>query len=219
MKNNLKIKKSWSIFIATILVLTTLLILPSGVSELPTIASDKKEISLPIKVTNLNHDGNEQDLLTSNDNINQIIPRAPLGPPTFGDSYNIDVSLPIQVTINNYYERGQSIVYDDTNYWFFYGRHTSFQGNYSSGNPDSGNYEIYYVKATSISDLATEIPVKVTNADNIFQGQTSCVNYDSKIWVFAANGTNRIIAWNSTDGSSWTEHDTGIDGAEHPIYG
>lgn len=131
----------------------------------------------------------------------------------------IEVSQPTQITSNSYYERGQSIVYDGTNYWLFYGRSTDETGNYDSGTPDDNNYEIYYKKATTISDLAGAAATAVTGADNIYQGQTSAVYYGGNVWVFAADETSNdhsIKAWHTTDGTSWTEHDTGIDGCGAP---
>ncbi|UCE38802.1 MAG: hypothetical protein JSW00_06145, partial [Thermoplasmata archaeon] len=44
----------------------------------------------------------------------------------------VEVSQPIQLSYASYYERGQSIVHDGTNYWLFFGRHDSFAGNYGS---------------------------------------------------------------------------------------
>ncbi|MBU0757152.1 MAG: right-handed parallel beta-helix repeat-containing protein [Nanoarchaeota archaeon] len=136
------------------------------------------------------------------------------------EAATIEVSQPLQVTSNTYYERGQAITYDGTNYWLFYGRSTDETGNYDSGSPDDNNYEIHYKKATTISGLALAIPMMVTGADNIFQGQTSTVYFDSKVWVFAADETvidHSIKAWHTSDGgTTWIEHDTGFDGSGAP---
>ena len=56
----------------------------------------------------------------------------------WGSTSNIiEVSQPVQVTDNAYYERGQSIIYDGENYWLFYARSDSVTGNYGNSNPDT----------------------------------------------------------------------------------
>jgi len=59
----------------------------------------------------------------------------------------IDVSQPVQVTADSYYERGQSVVYDGTSYWLFYGGSASVTGNYDTTNPDTHDYIVYYKKS------------------------------------------------------------------------
>lgn len=131
----------------------------------------------------------------------------------------IEVTQPSQVSDDSHYERGESIAYNGSGYWLFYGRHTSITGHYGDSNPDDSNYEIYHKKASSISGLETASASMVTGADNIYQGQTSCVYSNGEVWVFAADETSNdhsIKAWKTTDGSSWTEHDTGFKGCSAP---
>ncbi|UCH89609.1 MAG: hypothetical protein JSV49_02880 [Thermoplasmata archaeon] len=131
----------------------------------------------------------------------------------------IEVSDPIRLTSDSYYERGQSITKGGGYYWLFWGRSTDETGNYDTGDPDGATYDTYFMKATTLAGLESGSPTAVTGADNIYQGQTSCVYYGGKVWVFAAdeNDGHGIKAWHSTNGLSWSEHDTGIDacGAPH----
>lgn len=142
----------------------------------------------------------------------------------------LEVSQPVQVTNNTYYERGQSIVYDGTNYWLFYGRSASNQSNYGGVDPDLHDYVIYYKKAGSVADLAAASAIQVTGThnNNLYMGETDAVNYDGKVWVFGAHDpdgqgtgsvTTVLYAWTtSDDGTSWTETQvvTGMpDGSAH----
>ncbi len=151
----------------------------------------------------------------------------------------LEVTQPIQVTDDEYYERGQSIVYDGSNYWLFYCRSTSCNGNYQNSNPDGNDYQIYYKKAPSVPELATATATQVTAASgvppsNVFNGETSCVYFESKVWTFASvpspNYANRnaIYGWYTADGTTWTSvgpywdnklsgslhHDTTVFGGE-----
>ncbi len=122
----------------------------------------------------------------------------------------IDVSQPVQLTNDIHYERGESIIYDGSNYWLFYGRSDTVTGNYGNDNPDTHDYKIYYKKAASVDALssATATLVPGSNNTNIYLGETDAVYFDGKIWVFASvdigNGA-ALYAWNTTDGSSWNE--------------
>jgi len=81
-------------------------------------------------------------------------------------SATIEVSHPVQLTNSEYYERGQSIVFDGTYYWLFFGRSTGCTDPYSTGDPDVHDYEIYYKRAASVSGLAAAAAVKVTGTHN-----------------------------------------------------
>ena len=122
----------------------------------------------------------------------------------------IEISQPVQISSDSHYERGNSALKDgDGDFWLFWGRHESFEGNYGSGNPDDSKYEIFYKKAGTVAGLetATALPVgnMPTTADKIYQGQTSCVEYGTKIWVFAVDtGANQVKAWTTDDdGATW----------------
>ena len=97
----------------------------------------------------------------------------------------IYVSQPDQFTSNTYYERGQAIVYDGADYYLFYGRSTTVTVPYSSGNPDTHDYEIYFKKASTVNGLAGATPTKLNNANNhgkkghhanVFVGSTQFAN-------------------------------------------
>ena len=97
-----------------------------------------------------------------------------LGLISFAFATNIEVSQPTQITSNEYYERGNSVVKDGSgNYWVFYGRSDEFTGNYSTGSPDNDHYSIYYKTATSIHGLVSAIPQVLPNQptgiEKIFQ--------------------------------------------------
>ncbi len=130
------------------------------------------------------------------------------------------LDLPVQMTMNSYYERGPSIVYGNGYYWLFYGRSYNCQTSYEweiSGFPVDGNhYEIYYKKSTTIAGLSCAIPqsgVREAGATDVFNGETGAVYFDGKVWVFASvpsrdiefPNRNALYAWCSTDGSFWTE--------------
>ncbi|RLF43883.1 MAG: hypothetical protein DRN29_09370, partial [Thermoplasmata archaeon] len=122
----------------------------------------------------------------------------------------IEVSQPVQVTDNTYYERGESIICDGSNYWLFYGRSDTVTGNYGSGDPDTHDYKVYYKKATTIDGLASATATLVTgdNNTNLYLGETDAAYFDSKIWVFASSDVGSgcaLYSWNTTDGSSWDE--------------
>jgi len=122
----------------------------------------------------------------------------------------IYVSQPTQVTNSEYYERGESIAYDGTYYWLFYGRSDSVTGNYDNDNPDTHDYKVYYKKATTIEGLAGATANLVTgeNNTNIYLGETDAVYFDGKVWVFASSDVGdgcALYTWNTTDGSSWDE--------------
>ncbi|MCD4699853.1 MAG: hypothetical protein K8R91_04695, partial [Phycisphaerae bacterium] len=134
----------------------------------------------------------------------------------------IDVSQPTLVTASDYYERGESVLKDsgDT-YWLFYGQSYDFQGNYGSGNPDTHHYDIYYKKAASLAGLAAATPALVgnlpTGTDRIYQGQTTCVEYDGEIWVIAVDmgDGGQVKAWTTGDGgTSWSVADILPDGTD-----
>ncbi len=138
-------------------------------------------------------------------------------------SATTEVSQPVQLTDSDYYERGQSVVYDGTGYWLFFGRSASCQDTYDGGNPDTHDYEIYFKKASSVAGLAGATATKVTGTYNnsLYLGETDAAYFDGEVWVFGAYdaGTScDLYAWKTTDGSSWTESSmaTGLpDGAAH----
>ncbi len=121
------------------------------------------------------------------------------------------VSLPIQLTSDVHYERGESITYDGTDYWLFYGRSSSFTGTYATGNPDINDYQVYYKKAPSIAGLAAATPALITgvahNQDS-FLGETGAAYFDGEVWAFATvvSGTSAsLYGWYTQDGTTWTE--------------
>jgi len=125
---------------------------------------------------------------------------------------SIQVSQPVQVTSNSYYERGQSIFYDGANYWLFYGRSASVTGSYSSSNPDIHDYVVYYKKAASVAGLAAATPTLVSGvAHNSagYLGETGCTYFGSDVWAFATIdiGANcDLYGWYTSDnGTTWTE--------------
>ena len=127
----------------------------------------------------------------------------------------IEVSQPVQVTIDSYYERGQSLCYDGSNYWLFYGRSTADNQPYASGSPDDSNYELYYKRASAISGLAFATATQVGTVSDVYQGQTSCAFYDGKVWVFYADASSHIEYF-TYDGSWSGPTDTGFDGCGAP---
>ncbi len=128
----------------------------------------------------------------------------------------IEVSQPVQLTNDGYYERGQSIVYDGANYWLFYGQSASYTGTYQSGgNPDGNDYVLYYKKATTVAGLAsadaTAVSCGTIQPTGIFNGETGAAYYDGKVWAFAPiadpeyPGREALYGWYyNTDASSWT---------------
>jgi len=127
----------------------------------------------------------------------------------------LHVSEPMQVTSDAYYERGQAITYDGSNYWMFYGRSASETGSYSgSGNPDVSDYVIYYKKATSVVDLAdaaaTAVAVSGSHVSDSYLGEMGAAVFDSKVWVFAtiydgASHTDLYGYYTVDDGTTWTQ--------------
>jgi len=126
----------------------------------------------------------------------------------------IEVSQPVQVTSNSYYERGESICFDGTNYWLFYGRSASVTGWYQNGNPDVNDYEVHYKMASSVMNLpgagAAKISgVGVTMNANGYLGETGAACLDGKVWAFATvdvGATCDLYGWYTTDsGTTWNE--------------
>jgi len=136
---------------------------------------------------------------------------------TSGWAATLEVSQPVQVTSDSYYERGQAIVYDGTDYWLFYGRSATCTVPYSGGDPDLHDYVAYYKKASTVADLATASPASVTGThnSNSYLGETGAVVYGSDVWAFAtidADGAHTPTAdcdlygwWTSDGGSNWNE--------------
>lgn len=103
----------------------------------------------------------------------------------------VDFNDPINLTNEDLYDRGQSICYDGSEYWLFYGRATTETGTYqTSPNLDEAVYKLYYKKADTIEGLKTAIPVLAPlqylqgEIGPIFQGQTSCAYHAGSVWVF-----------------------------------
>ncbi len=142
-----------------------------------------------------------------------------------GATATIEVSQPVQVTSDSYYERGQSVVYDGTYYWLFYGRSASVTGNYQNDNPDVSDYQIYYKKATTVAGLASATPAAVPGAASCYIGEIGSAYHGGYVWTFAClpstTYTDRrsLYGWYTTDGSSWTQvadmADNLPDGAAH----
>ena len=148
----------------------------------------------------------------------------------------INVSEPVQVTSNSYYERGQAIIYDGSNYWLFYARSTSVTATYGSGDPDTHDYEIYYKKASTVAGLAAASPTKLNHADNqdIYLGEVSAATNGGTGRVFVYGAVDRdgapggqacdLYAFSTlNDGASWNSYNytsysvSGVlpDGAAH----
>jgi hypothetical protein len=124
----------------------------------------------------------------------------------------LEVTQPVQVTDNSYYERGQAIVYDGSYYWLFYGRSATVTGNYQNDNPDVHDYQIYYKKATTVEGLASAAAMSVPGAANTYLGEIGAAVLDGKVWTFGAvpstnyTGRKSLYGWYSSDGgSSWTQ--------------
>ena len=132
---------------------------------------------------------------------------------TSGWAATLEVSQPVQVTSDSYYERGQAIVYDGTNYWLFYGRSASCNTPYSGViNPDIHDYAIYYKKATTIPDLVLATPVAVPGATDCYLGETGAAVVDGNVWTFGAvpslnfPGAKSLYGWYTSDnGGSWNQ--------------
>ena len=126
----------------------------------------------------------------------------------------LNVSPPSQVTDNAYYERGQSLTYDGSNYWLFYGRSASVTDPYSSGNPDVNDYVLCYKTAGSIAALAgasaTEMSVGGSPVVNGYLGETGAAYFDSKVWSFVTIddgvGHTDLYGYYTGDGGvTWSE--------------
>ncbi|MCK4414569.1 MAG: right-handed parallel beta-helix repeat-containing protein [Candidatus Eisenbacteria sp.] len=120
----------------------------------------------------------------------------------------LEVSQPVQVTANGFYERAQSIVYDGTDYWLFYGRSASVTGPYSSQNPDVNDYVAYYKKASSVADLDDATATVVSGVHNAagYMGETGAAYFDDDVWCFMTidvGGSCDLYGW-YYDGS-WNE--------------
>ena len=144
---------------------------------------------------------------------------------TCGWAATLEVSQPVQVTSDSYYERGQAIVYDGTDYWLFYGRSASCTDPYDTGNPDIHDYAIYYKKAGTVQGLVSATATAVPGATNCYLGETGAAVVDGKVWTFGTvpsvsfPGEKSLYGWYTTDGSSWTQvadlWDDMPDGAAH----
>jgi len=144
-----------------------------------------------------------------------------------------EVSQPLQVTDNSYYERAQSVVYDGSNYWLFYARSDAVQETYDSGNPDTHDYRIYYKIANSVGGLSAATPVQLPGSHNfnLYLGETAATVFNGNAWVFAshdADGVHTpaadadIYGWYSSDnGNTWNEVGPIVtslsDGAAHLV--
>ena len=138
----------------------------------------------------------------------------------------LEVSQPVQVTGDTYYERGQSIVYDGADYWLFYGRSATCTDPYASGNPDIHDYAIYYKKAATVPGLTAAAAVAVPGATNCYLGETGAAVVDGNVWTFGTVpslnyvGEKSLYGWYTTDdGGSWNQvadlWDDMPDGAAH----
>jgi len=117
----------------------------------------------------------------------------------------ISVSQPIQVTDSEYYERGQSIVYDGSDYWLFYGRSATVTGNYQDSVPDVHDYAIFYKKASSVGGLAAATATAVPGVTDCYNGEIGAAVLDSKVWTFCSpDPTGSLYGYYTTDGTSWT---------------
>ncbi len=141
-----------------------------------------------------------------------------LGLISFAFATNIEVSQPTQITSNEYYERGNSVVKDGSgNYWVFYGRSDEFTGNYSTGSPDNDHYSIYYKTATSINGLVSAIPQLLPNQptgiEKIFQGQTAATVLGGDVYVFATKSIGtEIVYWKLHEGTWSAMQNSGFVG-------
>jgi hypothetical protein len=141
----------------------------------------------------------------------------------------LEVSQPVQLTGDSHYERGQSVAYDGSDYWLFYGRSDTVTWPFHDApahpsDPDTHDYRVYYQKASSVAGLAGAAATLVLGANNIngYMGETAAAVFGGKVWAFASidMGANAsLYGWYTTDGSSWTEVGpivTGLsDGAAH----
>ena len=126
----------------------------------------------------------------------------------------LQVSAPVQVTANDYYERGQAITYDGADYWLFYGRSASVTGSYATSDPDVYDYVLYYKKAASVAGLAAATPAAVeiggTPVGDSYMGEMGAAVLDSKVWVFATihdglSNTDLYGYYTTDGGTTWTQ--------------
>jgi len=128
--------------------------------------------------------------------------------PVYAAGSIIEVSQPNQITSNSYYERGESICYDGSDYWLIYGRSASVTGNYDSTNPDTHDYQIYFKKASSIAGFISASPNAISGATNLYLGETGAAFFSGEVWAFGSIDSGSqcdIYGWYTTDGSSWTQ--------------
>ncbi|MCK4510900.1 hypothetical protein KAW64_04130, partial [bacterium] len=133
---------------------------------------------------------------------------------TSGWAATLEVTQPVQVTSDSYYERGQSIVYDGTSYWLFYGRSASCNTPYSGAtNPDVYDYVLYYKTAGTVAGLAsataTQMLVSATPVTSSYMGETAAAYFGSNVWVFAtihdgASNTDLYGYYTGDGGTTWT---------------
>ncbi len=129
----------------------------------------------------------------------------------------VEVSPPFQITSDTFYERGQAIVYDGSDYFLFYGRSTTVTGNYQNDTPDTHDYEVYFKKAASVPGLASATPTKVVSAKspvNSYLGECGAAYFGGDVWVFAtldadpgSSGSDADLYgwWSGDGGSSWNQ--------------
>jgi parallel beta-helix repeat protein len=136
---------------------------------------------------------------------------APLAATSLGGiaaSATLEVSQPTRLTSDSHYERGQSIVYDGSNYWLFYGRSATVTLPYSGGSPDVNDYQICFQKAGTVAGLAAATPSAISGAANIYLGETGAAFFGGEPWAFGpvASTTTELYGWYSPDGgTSWTQ--------------
>ncbi|UCB42583.1 MAG: right-handed parallel beta-helix repeat-containing protein [Dehalococcoidales bacterium] len=128
------------------------------------------------------------------------------------DPATLEVSQPVQVTSDSYYERGQAIRYDGADYWLFYGRSATVTGNYQDSNPDTHDYEIYYKKAASVAGLVGADPQAVPGAVGCYLGEIGAAYVNGNMWTFATVpstnyvGRKSLYGWYTSDGGeNWTQ--------------
>ncbi len=141
-------------------------------------------------------------------------PPQPAGPVSrqVAGSHGASVSQPIRLTQSDYYERGEAIVYDGTNYWLFFGRSTTVTGTYADTNPDVRDYVVYYKVAPSIPELVTASATLISGVAhnaNGYQGETGAAYFDGDVWAFAtvvSGSVADLFGWYTNDGgTTWTE--------------
>jgi parallel beta-helix repeat protein len=128
--------------------------------------------------------------------------------PVIAGAATLEVSQPVQVTNDNYYERGQAITFDGTDYWLIYGRSASVTGSYATGNPDINDYGIHFKKATSVPGLVGATASAIAGATNSYMGESGATYFGSEVWAFATidEGTQAdVYGWYTTDGTTWTQ--------------